>query len=157
VADKLYKFVGKALVLAGDRRSANDIALDELNQEKLEEFKSSRQIRPLSVAEKKEIFKSLRYQFMTHEQLLHLLGNPHFADGYEFVREGISYKLLAYENKLDGHKFSLDLAPRPFYFLPDIALADVDHETGDGKLDNKLGQQLRKKLKEAALGNLTDE
>jgi len=71
---------------------------------------------------------------MTHEQLIGLLSDPIFEQAKDYIREGISCKLLAYENKAeDHHKVSIDVKPRKKYFPPDLAIVDPENEDFDEK------------------------
>jgi hypothetical protein len=49
----------------------------------------------LSKAEKKELFKTVRYSFLEHEELLLLTTNPVFELAKEYVIEGLSVKLAS--------------------------------------------------------------
>jgi type I site-specific restriction endonuclease len=56
------------------------------------------QLKRLSKAEKKELFKTVRYSFLEHEELLKLTANPVFELAKEFVIEGLSVKLASSSN-----------------------------------------------------------
>ena len=60
-----------------------------IHKESLERLKLKR----LSKAERKDLFKTVRYSFLEHEQLLTLTTNPIFELAKEFVIEGLSVKL----------------------------------------------------------------
>lgn len=49
----------------------------------------------LSKAQKKELFRTVRYSFLEHEELLSLNSNPNFELAKEYVIEGLSVKLAS--------------------------------------------------------------
>ena len=66
-------------------------------------------IRKLSDDEKKQLFKTIRFSFMTHEELLALTANPAFALAKDFIVEGLSAKLSSFENaKNSGLQINLN-------------------------------------------------
>lgn len=151
--------MGKPAPVAADKKNGFEVLLSVMDREKRAAFIEERAIKPLTTDDKKEILKSLRYPFMTHEQLLDLLGKPGFEDARDFIREGISFKLSSYEHKTDGVKFHIDTRPRNKYFIPDLAIADLENEIFDAKnpAQDKAIRAQRQKLKEAALALLTEE
>ena len=52
----------------------------------------------LTKAEKKELFKTIRYSYMKHEDLLALTADPVFALAKEYIIQGLSVRLNPYEN-----------------------------------------------------------
>lgn len=116
-------------------------------------------IKPLTSQQKQLIFGSLRYSFMTHQQLISLLSERGFEDAKEFVREGISCRLASYETSQEAQNFKINVKPRNSYFLPDIVLADPEHEEIQAKnpLEKALKMHVRKELKQNAIDNLTEE
>ena len=134
--------------------------LDLLEKEALDAFNKRNQIKPLTDAEKEEIFKTIRFSFMTHQQLLSLLSEPVFEAAKEFIREGISFRLISYESEVNEDlNFKINTKPRTSYYLPDIVLADVENEQVDTKnpLAAILKKAVRANLKEQVIDNLTDE
>lgn len=59
----------------------------------------------------------------------------------------------------DEVRFKINTKPREQYFVPDIALADVENEQIDARnpLDAILKKAVREKMKGEVLDNLTDE
>ena len=55
-------------------------------------------LKRLSKAEKTELFKTIRFSFMKHEDLLALTMNPVFESAKQFVIEGLSVRLNPFEN-----------------------------------------------------------
>ena len=55
--------------------------------------------------------------------------------------------------------FSINTKPRDCYLLPDLVIADIDHEHIEGRnpLQNALKKHMRAELKDALIENLTDE
>ena len=44
------------------------------------------QVKPLTKEEKRAIFKSIRYTYMSHSELQTLIKDPDFKDGKDFIR-----------------------------------------------------------------------
>lgn len=57
-------------------------------------------LKRLTKAQKTDLFKSIRYSFLHHEQLLSMTNNPRFELAKNFIVEGLTYKLNSREN---GH------------------------------------------------------
>lgn len=51
----------------------------------------------LTKDEKIELFKTVRYSYLSHENLISLTGNKTFELAKDFVLEGLSLKLNAFE------------------------------------------------------------
>lgn len=54
----------------------------------------------LSKQEKKELFKTIRYSYCKHEDLLDLVQNPVFNLAKDYIVEGLSVRLNPYENAI---------------------------------------------------------
>lgn len=70
-----------------------------------------------------------------------LLENPVFIEARDYIREGISFRLNSYEDTTSDMVFTINTKPRDCYMLPDIVLADLDHEQqpkGKNPLTNAL-------------------
>jgi hypothetical protein len=68
----------------------NQVLLLLLEDENKAAFAAKHQILPLTPEDKHLIFSSLRYSFMTHQQLIALLAQPGFEEAKDYIREGIS-------------------------------------------------------------------
>lgn len=67
-------------------------------------------IKRLSKDQKKELFKTVRYGFMSHEDLLSLTANKTFEAAKDFIVEGLSVKLNKHENaKQEDHKINVQM------------------------------------------------
>jgi hypothetical protein len=55
------------------------------------------QLKRLSQNEKIELFKTVRYSFLSHENLISLTSNKTFELAKDFILEGLSLKLNAFE------------------------------------------------------------
>lgn len=67
-------------------------------------------VKRLSKAEKKELFKTVRYGFMKHEDLLSLTSNKTFDAAKDFIVEGLSVKLNKHENaKQEDHQINVTM------------------------------------------------
>ena len=107
----------------------SDILIDFLKKEDATNFQLSKQIMPLTPEQKREIFKSVRYSFMTHQQLMKLLDEKGFEEAKDFIREGISFRLNSYENDTTDLQYSINTKPRECYLLPDLVIADLENES----------------------------
>ena len=131
-----------------------------MEKEHLEKFNERIQIKPLTKVEKEAIFSALRYSFMTHQQLINMLSEPGFEEAKDYIREGISFRLISYEQEAgEDVQFKINTKPRDLYYLPDIAIADVEHEKVDEKnpLSGLLKKHIRQEVKSGVIDKLTDE
>jgi hypothetical protein len=71
-------------------------------------------INRLTKAERKELFKTVRYSFVKHEDLLHLLTLPRFDLAKAFVAQGLSVRLNPYENAIKSD-LEINTQPRTYY------------------------------------------
>ena len=55
------------------------------------------QLKRLTKDEKIDLFKTVRYSYLSHENLISLTGNKTFELAKDFVLEGLSLKLNAFE------------------------------------------------------------
>ena len=68
----------------------------------------------LSKAEKIELFKTIRYSFMKHEDLLALTTNTTFELAKQFIIEGLSVRLNPFENGIKD-SIAINIEPRANY------------------------------------------
>lgn len=82
---------------------------------------------------------------MTHQQLIKLESMKGFEEAKDFIREGISFRLSKFETEEEGVSYKINTKPRESYYLPDIAVADVEHEeaTGNNPMQKLLNKALR--------------
>jgi len=71
-------------------------------------------LKRLTKAQKVELFKTIRFSFMSHEDLLALTVNPTFDLAKAFIIEGLSVRLNPYENAIKGNN-TINLEPRANY------------------------------------------
>ena len=71
-------------------------------------------LKRLSKAEKTELFKTIRFSFMKHEDLLALTMNPTFELAKQCVIEGLSVRLNPYENGIKDN-LTINIEPRANY------------------------------------------
>ena len=67
--------------------------LDLKQEERNKEIENMLRLKPLSDADKIEIFKAIRWTFITHEELLALSMDPDFALAKSMIMQGLSCKL----------------------------------------------------------------
>jgi len=65
----------------------------------------------LNKKEKAELFLTIRYSFMKHEDLLALTSNSTFALAKDFIVEGLSVRLNPFENGIKG-ELKINVEPR---------------------------------------------
>lgn len=65
----------------------------------------------LSKTQKKELFRTIRYSFCRHEDLLLLTQNKVFELAKDFIVEGLSARLNPYENAIKS-ELSINTQPR---------------------------------------------
>ncbi len=75
------------------------------------ECQSRLKLQRLSKEEKKELFSTIRYSYMSHEDLLVLTADPVFEQAKDFIVEGLSAKLNTFENAIKK-ELSINLEPR---------------------------------------------
>ena len=68
----------------------------------------------LTKEEKKQLFQTIRYSYMTHEELIGLTSNPIFELAKDFIVEGLSAKLNTFENAIKS-ELKINLEPRTNY------------------------------------------
>ena len=72
--------------------------LDMKQVQRNKEIEALLAIKPLTDACKIKIFKSIRFSYMTHDELLKLSMDPDFTLGKEMIMQGLSCKLNNYEH-----------------------------------------------------------
>jgi hypothetical protein len=71
-------------------------------------------LRQITKLEKEELYHSIRYSFLKHEELIALAKNPNFLDAKDKVVEGLSLRLDPFE-KTKQRNFSIRTNPRVNY------------------------------------------
>jgi hypothetical protein len=56
-------------------------------------------VRRLTKAQKAELFATIRYAHLHHEELLETSRNPLFSDAKDLIMQGLSYRLSPYEQQ----------------------------------------------------------
>lgn len=96
-------------------------------------------LKRLSKVEKTELFKTIRFGFLHHEDLLRMTSNPVFELAKNFIVEGLSVRLDTYENSKKKN-LNINLEPRVNYELNISAIHKNDHLKDDedkGLFSNK--------------------
>lgn len=81
----------------------------------------------LSKAERTELFKTIRFSFIKHEDLLHLLTLPRFELAKDLIAQGLSVRLNPYENAIKS-ELKINTEPRT-YFEPEKAALGENNST----------------------------
>ena len=84
--------------------------VDEMHVECNNRLKISR----LSKQQKFDLFQTVRFSFMKHEDLISLTANKEFEMAKDFILEGLSYKLNHFENAIKG-ELKINTEPRVNY------------------------------------------
>ena len=71
-------------------------------------------LKRLSKAQKIELFKTIRFSFMKHEELLALTMNPTFELAKQYIIEGLSVRLNPFENGIKD-SIAINIEPRANY------------------------------------------
>lgn len=75
------------------------------------------------------MFKTIRYSYLKHEELLELTLNPVFDLAKNFIVEGLSVRLDTYENA--GKKeLHINIDPRVNYELNESNIAGPNNKSG---------------------------
>ena len=108
-------------------KEAEFAALDPLGQENMKWHRETEKshaaaaaqlkLKRLSKDEKKQLFKTIRYSFIKHEDLLQLTTNKTFELAKEFIIEGLSVRLNPYENGIK-ETVQISVEPRANYKPP---------------------------------------
>jgi len=88
-------------------------------------------LKRLSAAEKTELFKTIRFSFMKHEELLALTMNPTFELAKQCVIEGLSVRLNPYENGIK-EGLTINIEPRANYDPTSCTHVAQNPATADG-------------------------
>ncbi len=100
-------------------------------------------LKRLTKAQKVELFKTIRYAYLHHEQLLAMTANPIFELAKNFIVEGLAFKLDPKTLKKDPQ---INVEPRVYYETPSKKKDEEKKE--DNKLSNLFNQALNQKAKE---------
>lgn len=73
---------------------------NELVQVSHKEAEGRLHVNRLTKAQKKNLFSSIRYSYLHHQELLALTTNKNFKDATELIVEGLSVRLDSYENAM---------------------------------------------------------
>lgn len=80
-------------------------------------------VRGLRPADKKNLFKTIRFAFLTHQELLHASRDPLFHEAKEYLVEGLTYKIDP-EEVLGKEETVISLTPRVHYIFPELPHPD---------------------------------
>jgi hypothetical protein len=69
------------------------------------------QLKRLTKDEKIDLFKTVRYSYLSHENLISLTNNKTFELAKDFILEGLSLKLNAFESGIKQEP-SINIHPR---------------------------------------------
>jgi hypothetical protein len=72
------------------------------------------EIKRLNKAERVELFKTVRYSYIPHEDLIKLTKEKQFSDAKALILEGLSFKLNSWENAI-REDLSINVEPRVTY------------------------------------------
>lgn len=72
-------------------------------------------LKRLTKDQKIELFKSIRYSFLHHEQLLQMTGNPIFELAKNYIVEGLTYKLDSQDKNSLGQALKINIQPRVYF------------------------------------------
>jgi hypothetical protein len=110
-----------------DEKAAKEAELEKLDDlgkeharwraevEGLHEASAGRlKLKRLSKAQKIELFKTIRFSFMKHEDLLALTMNPTFELAKQYIIEGLSVRLNPFENGIKD-SIAINIEPRANY------------------------------------------
>jgi hypothetical protein len=61
------------------------------------------------------LFRSIRFSYLHHEELLKLAADPEFELAKDFIVEGLTYKLNEREKNVLGEKLKINVQPRVYY------------------------------------------
>lgn len=86
-------------------------------------------VKRLTKAQKTDLFKTIRFSYLKHEDLLSLTLNPRFDLAKNFIVEGLSVRLEPYENAL-RKQLSINIEPRVFYEIHDSQMNKGGPSTG---------------------------
>lgn len=111
-------------------------ALDIRNTKKIEQIKLILTPTILTNKEKQNIFSTIRYSYIPHEELLKLSVDPEFAEARELVIQGLSCRLDNYETAA-AKDIAINLEPRLRYRV------DEEHEQEhEGTISTKLASKV---------------
>lgn len=106
-----------------------DITQRDLNRD----IKASLVLRAVTETEKIEVFKAIRWSFMTHEQLVETSMDKDFEMARPMILEGLSSRLVNFEKSAKLGQ-SINLAPR-IKFAPTVELSQNDTKNNKNNLD----------------------
>jgi hypothetical protein len=70
----------------------------------------------LTKAQKDDLFKTIRYSHLHHDELLKLSKNPIFESAKDYVMQGLSHRLNPFEEVPENdEKYTIELKPRISY------------------------------------------
>ena len=105
-----------------------DITQRDVNRD----IKASLVLRPVTETEKIEVFKAIRWSFMTHEQLVETSMDKDFEMARPLILEGLSSRLVNFEKSAKLGQ-SINLNPR-IKFAPTVELPQNDQMTNKQNL-----------------------
>lgn len=94
--------------------------LDKAAAEKVGEVEARLDKARLNKEERRKLYKTVRYSYMSHKELVKLSADQAFEEARDLVLEGLSLRLKTYEN-VDGEEevpLTINLNPRTNYELP---------------------------------------
>jgi hypothetical protein len=86
------------------------IQVNEMHKKALERMK----VRGLRTEHKRELFKAIRYAFLTHQQLLKISKDKLFEEAKEYIVEGLTFKIEPEEVRMKDDTL-INLRPRESY------------------------------------------
>ena len=93
------------------------------NEEAAKECEQRLTLKRLTKEQKLELFKTVRYSYLKHEELLALAINPVFDAAKNYIVEGLSVRLDSYENA-SKKDLQINIEPRVNYELNESAIQD---------------------------------
>ena len=109
-----------------EKKQADDFAkLDDLGKiqatwnKKVDDMHKQSQerlaVKRLTKAQRTDLFKTIRYSFLHHEQLLAMTMNPMFELAKNFIVEGLTYKIDSQGTNQIGKDLSINIEPRVYF------------------------------------------
>lgn len=108
----------KALDDAGKIQWRKNEEVNNLRKEANERMR----VRGMRPEDKRELFKTVRFAFLTHQELLHCSRDPLFHEAKEYLVEGLTYKIEP-EEVLGKAETVISLIPRVHYHYPEKAIS----------------------------------
>lgn len=108
-------------------------------------------VKGLRSEDKRKLFKTIRFAFLTHQELLKCSRDPLFNEAKEFLVEGLTYQIEP-EEVIGKEETVISLVPRHYYTQQDHAYQEPHNLPNVGPQNTRAPQQHR--LNEKGIPNL---